>query len=53
MSRETWWADHNNLALVAEHMMDNGDSAETIVYMLTKPWKYEDEYRKALIAANS
>lgn len=50
MTGPVWWNDHNNLALVAQHMMDNGDGPESIVYMLSKPWKYEDEYRAAMAA---
>lgn len=40
---EPWWADHTNLALLAEEMGD----ADDIVYMLEKPWKFDQEFKAA------
>jgi hypothetical protein len=43
-----WYDDHANLAALARHMLDQGDS-ENIPYMLEKPWKYQDEWRAAAV----
>lgn len=44
-----WYEDHQNLARVARHMGEQGDSVENVAYMLEKPWKFEDEWRRANI----
>jgi hypothetical protein len=42
-----WYDDHRNLALVARWMGERGDTAEDIAYMIEKPQKFEDEWRRA------
>ena len=42
-----WWEDHDNLAILAKAMADEGDTTGDIVYMLEKPWKYAEEWRAA------
>lgn len=42
-----WYEDHRNLALLARYMSEQGDSVEDVVYMLEKPWKFEDEWLSA------
>ena len=40
-----WYDDRRNLAAVARHMGDRGDTVEDVVYMLEKPQKFEDDWR--------
>lgn len=42
-----WYDDRRNLAVVARWMGEQGDTADEIAYMLEKPWKFEDEWRRA------
>lgn len=42
-----WYEDHHNLAAVARHMNEQGDGIAEVVYMLEKPWKFEDEWRRS------
>lgn len=48
MSAGKWYEDHHNLAILARHMIEEGDDAAAILYMLEKPWKYEAEFQAAL-----
>ena len=48
MSVGKWYEDHRNLAILARHMIEESDTAEDILYMLEKPWKYEAEFQGAL-----
>lgn len=47
---DNWWDDHANLALTASFMDSQGGYSipEDIIYMLEKPWKYDDEYKAAV-----
>lgn len=45
-----WWMNHANLATLAEWMFQRGDSPADVVYMLEKPWKFEDEFKQARTA---
>lgn len=40
----TWHEIRLNLAAVARHMAERGDTAEDVAYMLEKPHKYNDEW---------
>jgi hypothetical protein len=42
-----WYDDHRNLAAVARRMGEQGDTIEDVAYMLEKPWKFEDDWRRA------
>jgi hypothetical protein len=48
-----WWSNHENLALTAEFMARQQDDLPTnevlsnILYMLSKPWKHNDDYNLA------
>jgi hypothetical protein len=44
MPIDLWYTDHRNLAQVADFMYKNGDTVENIIYMLEKPWKYDDTF---------
>ena len=44
---EPWWADHEKLAMTAEFMRRQDHSLEDIIYMLSKPWKHDDDYNLA------
>lgn len=39
-----WWQDHENLAMVAKRISDQGNTVEEIIYMLEKPWKFDAEF---------
>jgi hypothetical protein len=41
---EPFWSDHSNLAVLARYLFKQGYSEDDIIYMLEKPWKYEDEF---------
>jgi hypothetical protein len=44
-----WWMDHENLAATAWFMLTvEAWDALDIVFMLEKPWKFTDEYKRAL-----
>lgn len=45
MTEQQWWADHENLAEVARRMHNEGDEVSEILYMLEKPWKFEDYWK--------
>jgi hypothetical protein len=42
-----WWADHYNLATTARYMFGQGSDQEDVLYMITKPWKFTDEFEAA------
>ena len=42
-----WYDDRANLARLARHMGEQGDTVEDVAYMLEKPQKFEDEWRRA------
>lgn len=44
---DQWYDDRVNLALLARYMEQQGDSASDVVYMLEKPWKFQDDWREA------
>jgi hypothetical protein len=45
-----WWQDRGVLAMVASHMLDQGETTE-VAYLIEKPWKFDDVWRDALAAA--
>lgn len=45
-----WYDDRANLALTARYMADRGDTVADVVYMLEKPWKFGDDFRRRLAA---
>lgn len=44
---EFWYDERRNLATVAHWMGEQGETVEDVAYMLEKPWKFEDEWRRA------
>ena len=42
-----WYADHTNLAMCAGYMESQGSSISDVIYMLSKPWKFAEEYSMA------
>lgn len=42
-----WHEDRLNLAAVARHMGERGDTVEDVAYMLEKPWKFLDDWHEA------
>lgn len=44
---EPWWSDHQNLAMTAEFMKNQGQSVDDIIYMISKPWKHNDDFNLA------
>lgn len=47
-----WYVDHANIVVLARWMADNGYTAEDVAYAVEKPWKYEDEFDKAIAETN-
>jgi hypothetical protein len=49
-----WYDDHRNLAAVAHTMLDSSDTpydASDVLYMLEKPWKFEDVFTETVTPA--
>lgn len=45
--RGEWYDDRLNLAQLARYMEQQDDSTcDDVVYMLEKPWKFEEEWRR-------
>lgn len=42
-----WWADHQKLAITAEFMVRQDATMSDVLYMLSKPWKHNDDYALA------
>ena len=42
-----WWDDHRNLAITAAFMNAQGHSMDDVLYMLSKPWKHNDDFNLA------
>ena len=40
-----WYDDRRNLAAVARHMGERGDSVDDVAYMLEKPQKFADDWQ--------
>jgi hypothetical protein len=47
---DAWWRFHDNVVQLAHHLADTGWEAKNVAHAVEKPWKFEDEYREALIA---
>ncbi len=46
-----WWQDHAELADLARFMLEEMCvGAETVIEMLEKPWKWNDEHAEMLAA---
>ncbi len=45
----TWHEDRDNLARLARWMGEQGDGVDEVAYMLEKPWKFDDDWRRANI----
>lgn len=45
-----WYEIHDNLALTARWMADNGYKADDLAYFVEKPHKYENEFKQAQAA---
>jgi hypothetical protein len=41
-----WYDDRRNLAAVARHMGERGDTVDDVAYMLEKPEKFEDDWER-------
>lgn len=46
-SETPWYAEHANLALTAAYMESQGSTIGDIVYMVAKPWKFNEEFSMA------
>ncbi len=40
-----WFNDRGHVVALACYMADMGETAHEVVYMLEKPWQYEDEFK--------
>ena len=47
---DQWWREHDEIVRLAYWMLEHHSEARDIVLMVEKPWKFEDEYRQALMA---
>ena len=45
-----WYDDRHNLALLVEHMLNEGSDHSEVVRAIEKPWSYTDEYAAAELA---
>ena len=46
--RVLWYEEPDALSLMARFMARAGYSSGDVAYMISKPWKYADEYAEAL-----
>ena len=46
-----WYDDHRNLASLANTMIEEGHGISGVLYMLAKPWKFEDLYIQTVTPA--
>ena len=42
-----WWETHEKIVLTAQWMAENGESANSVAYLIEKPWKFSAEYVQA------
>ena len=47
MDNREWYEIHDNLCLTADYMAEHGFSAKDLAYFVEKPYKFEDEFKKA------
>lgn len=48
MTKQTeWYLNHDNIVMLAQYMLEMGDDASNIVYMIEKPHKFETEFKRA------
>jgi len=43
-----WWESHENIILLAAWMLEEEYAASEIIYMFEKPWKYTEEFVRAV-----
>jgi hypothetical protein len=43
----SWWEIHDNVAFLANYMMEHGETAASIVEMIETPWSWTDEFEAA------
>lgn len=47
--RQPWWESRENLIILVQWLAhDMGESGHSVAYAVSKPWHYEDQFRRAI-----